>query len=378
MSITHFSFSNHSENWHLKQVDLDNFNLLVGISGVGKTKILNALEFVSRVATGGDYKLNGETWTIGFSTNGELYEWQFESALIKSNIPYTYGKKIPTIASEQIIKTSGDKTTTLLKRSTTEFQLNNNNIPIFEKQDCAINLLSKVELIKPIYQIFQKFIFSDILQEKHFGTRINPQEPNLTEASESIEQFKEQSTKLPTIVKAYRLQQRYSEEFTKIKNLFTKIFGSVEDIKIEISKNNGGVYEYVFNLKEKTSPKWIAQWEMSSGMFRTIIHLIEISLAPKDSLIIIDELESGLGTNCMPGLTKFLLSKTSHLQVILTSHHPYIINNIPDKTWKIVKRNGGQVTVTPVHDISPIETTSSLDKFLQLLQLPDYQNGIAN
>jgi energy-coupling factor transporter ATP-binding protein EcfA2 len=376
MSITHFSFSNHSENWHLKQVDLDNFNLLVGISGVGKTKILHALEFVSLVATGGDYKLNGESWTIGFSINGEQYQWKFESKLIKSKIPYIYGKKVPTITLEEII-IQGDKTNTLLKRSETEFQLNNNDIPIFEKQDCAINLLSKIELIKPIHQIFKKFIFSDILQEKHFGTRINPQEPNLTEASEPIEQFKEQSTKLPTIVKAYRLQQRYSEEFTKIKNLFTKIFGSVEDIKIEISKNNGGVYEYVFNLKEKTSPKWIAQWEMSAGMFRTIIHLTEISLAPKNSVIIIDELESGLGTNCMPGLTEFLLSKTSHLQVILTSHHPYIINNIPDKTWKIVKRNGGQVTVTPVHDISPIETTSSLDKFIQLLELPDYKNGIA-
>ncbi len=374
MSITHFSFSNHSENWHLKQVDLDNFNLLVGISGVGKTKILNALEFVSRVATGGDYKLNGEAWTIGFSTNGEQYEWKFESTLIKSNLPYIHRTKIPTIASEQILKQEGEKTITLLKRSDTEFQLNNNNIPIFEKQDCAINLLSKIETITPIYQTFKKFIFSDVLQEKHFGTRINPQQTNIK--TETIEQFKEESTQLPTIVKAYRLQESYPEEFSKIKNRFTKIFGSVENIKIEISRNNGGIYEYVFHLKEKTSPKWIAQWEMSAGMFRAIIHLTEISLAPKDSVIIIDELESGLGTNCMPGLTEFLLSKTSHLQVILTSHHPYIINNIPDKTWKIVKRNGGEVTVTPAHDISPIETTSSLDKFLQLLELPDYKNGI--
>jgi ABC-type glutathione transport system ATPase component len=376
MSITHFSFSNRAENWQLEKLDLDNFNLLVGISGVGKTKILKALEFVCRVATGGDYKLNGETWTIGFSSNGEQYEWQFESTVIKSNIPYIHRTKIPTIASEQILKKEGDKITTLLKRSETEFQLNNNNIPIFEKQDCAINLLSKVDSIKPIYQVFKKIIFSDVLQEKHFGTRINPQQDNLTE--KPIEQFKEESTQLPTIVKAYRLQQGYTEEFSKIKNIFTNIFDSVEDIKIEISKNNGGIYEYVFNLKEKTSPKWIAQWEMSAGMFRTIIHLIEISLAPKGSVIIIDELESGLGTNCMPGLTEFLLSKTSHLQVILTSHHPYIINNIPDKTWKIVKRNGGQVTVTPLHDISPIKTTSSLDKFIQLLELPDYKNGISN
>jgi ABC-type glutathione transport system ATPase component len=376
MSITHFSFSNHAENWHLEKLDLDNFNLLVGISGVGKTKILNALEFVSRVATGGDYKLNGETWTIGFSTNGEQYEWQFESAIIKSNLPYIHRTKIPTIASEQILKKEGDKTITILKRSETEFQLNNSSIPIFEKQDCAINLLSKVESIKPIYQTFKRIIFSDVLQEKHFGTRINPKQDQPIE--KPLEEFKDESTRLPTIVKAYRLQQNYPKEFAKIKNIFTKIFDSVEDIKIEISKNNGGIYEYEFHLKEKTSPKWIAQWEMSAGMFRTIIHLTEISLAPKESVIIIDELESGLGTNCMPGLTEFLLSKTSHLQVILTSHHPYIINNIPDKTWKIVKRNGGQVTVTPVHHISPIETTSSLDKFLQLLQLPEYKNGISN
>lgn len=375
MPITSFSFNDRSENWHFEEISFENFNLLVGISGVGKTKILKALEFVCRVATGGDYKLNGETWTIAFKIADQEYEWTLESSLAVFDSSRIHQVKPSTIILEEIVSKKREETITLLKRSDSAFLLNNEKVPRFRKFESAINLFSQIEIIKPIFHAFKSFIFSDILQQKHFGTRINPQEKSVNSLI-PLEEFKAESIQLPTVVKAYRLQQRYSEEFSNIKQIFTKIFDSVEDIKANITKEKGGIYEYSFSLKEKTSPNWIYQWQMSAGMFRTIVHLIEISLAPSGCVIVIDELENGLGTNCMPGLTDFLLSKTSHLQVILTSHHPYIINNIPDKTWKLVNRNGGHVSVIAVNDIPQIQTESRLDKFIQLIQLSEYENGI--
>jgi hypothetical protein len=75
-------------------------------------------------------------------------------------------------------------------------------------------------------------------------------------------------------------------------------------------------------------------------------------------------------------LTDFILNKASHLQRLLSSHHPYIINRIPDKTWKLVTRKGGQVSVINGTDIPQLQTESSTDKFIQLTRLPEYKNAI--
>jgi hypothetical protein len=64
------------------------------------------------------------------------------------------------------------------------------------------------------------------------------------------------------------------------------------------------------------------------------------------------------------------------MQFILTSHHPYIISKIPTKTWKIIRRQGGQVSVINATDIPQLQKGSRLNKFIQLAHLPEYEDGI--
>jgi predicted ATPase len=375
MPITRFKFTDQKENWHLEETCFDNLNLLVGISGVGKTKILKALEFVCQVATDSKCKLNGEAWEIGFKYANQEYQWKFESRLVKPNFSHFGQPKQSSVLFEEIVKKEGN--ITLLKRNDSSFLLNNEEIPALRQNESGINLLSQIETIRPLHQAFKKVIFSDILQEKHVGSRVNPSVSH-AESSVPLEEFKEESIKLPTVVKAYRLQQQYPDEFEQIKQQFTSIFTSVEDIKINLTREAGGIYEFSISLKEKMSEKWISQWQMSAGMFRTFVHLIEIAMAPEESVMVIDELENGLGTNCMPGLTDFILNKTSHLQVILTSHHPYLIRNIPENTWKLVKRKAGQVSVINALDIPQLQTDGEgVDKFIRLTTLPEYEAGIS-
>ncbi|OQY43458.1 MAG: hypothetical protein B6247_31665 [Candidatus Parabeggiatoa sp. nov. 2] len=311
MPITRFKFTDKKENWHLEETFFDNLNLLLGISGVGKTKILKALEFVCQVATESKCKLNGEAWEIGFKYAGQEYQWKFESSLVKPNFSHFAQPKQSSILFEEVVKKEGDKSTTLLKRNDSSFLLNNEEIPALRQNESAINLLSQIETIRPIHQAFK---------------------------------------------------QQYPDEFDKIKQEFTSIFTTVEDIKVNLTKEAGGIYEFSVNLKEKTSEKWISQWQMSAGMFRTFAHLIEITMAPED---------------CMPGLTDFILNKTSHLQVILTSHHPYLIRHIHEKRWKLVKRKGGQVSVINALDIPQLQTDEGVDKFIRLTSLPEYEGGIS-
>ena len=113
---------------------------------------------------------------------------------------------------------------------------------------------------------------------------------------------------------------------------------------------------------------------MSSGMFRTLIYIIEIMTAPEGSVILIDEFENSLGINCMSEVTDFILDHADGLQFIITSHHPYIINNIPWQDWQIVSRKGSHITTKKATEISALDTASSLDKFTQLINVLDSED----
>lgn len=52
MKVKKFSFKNKNQNWHLENTYFDNLNLLVGASGVGKTRISKALYLICNIAQG--------------------------------------------------------------------------------------------------------------------------------------------------------------------------------------------------------------------------------------------------------------------------------------------------------------------------------------
>jgi len=158
---------------------------------------------------------------------------------------------------------------------------------------------------------------------------------------------------------------------------FIEIFPQVENIKIEpletddvlkkISDNVPVIY-----IKQKAVHKWIREDRMSSGMLRTIIHISEIFLANEGSVILIDEFENSLGINCIDILTDDLIHENKTLQFIATSHHPYIINNIPYEYWKIVTRQGGHISICNASDYHLGK--SKQDAFIQLTRILEQQS----
>ena len=176
-------------------------------------------------------------------------------------------------------------------------------------------------------------------------------------------------------LKTFFLQKFYQKEFKNIKQEFTDIFPFVKELKIKYIKM-ADEHTLFLSIKEYDSNDWIHQNQISSGMFSTFLHLIEIHLAPEGAVILIDEFENSLGINCMPSTADFINEYSAKLQFIVTSHHPYIINEISWKNWKIVKRKGGSVRVINSTDISELETASTLEKYVRLINLPAYEEGI--
>jgi predicted ATPase len=169
------------------------------------------------------------------------------------------------------------------------------------------------------------------------------------------------------------IQSIYPSFFDKVKENYRNIFFDVKQIRINPEKDSNNEVWLPFEIQDADSEEWIPQDRMSSGMFRTLMYIIEIMTAPEGSVILIDEFENSLGINCMSEITDFILDHADGLQFIITSHHPYIINNIPWQDWQIVSRKGSHIKTQKATEISALNTASSLDKFTQLINVLDFE-----
>jgi predicted ATPase len=375
MKIQSFKFSNHKENWHIEEVKFEDLNLLVGGSGVGKTRILKALDLICDVAIGRNRNLDDLEWSINFSHLGQNYRWELKSSSIKNEeifINLNESEQTEIVYEKLVRYDDDDSELEILLRNDSDSKFNKKDLPKLKRTESAITLLSEEDLIIPVGEAFNRFIFNfQIPQELMFNNRNN--DPNRIELSHeiSISNFQEYFAGTPPAIKAFYLQKFFPDVFNEIKEYYIDIFSEVTNVKVSNERDSDGDFLLFFEIQENGLEDWIPQHRISSGMFRTLICLIEVITAPEESVILIDEFENSLGINCMAELTDFLLDKSPNVQFILTSHHPYIINNIPWKTWQIVSKSGNKVKVRKASDIPALDTASSLDKFTQLINLLD-------
>ncbi|MEW6210948.1 MAG: AAA family ATPase, partial [Acidobacteriota bacterium] len=240
----------------------------------------------------------------------------------------------------------------------------------------VLSILNQEEDIAPAYQSFRSIIFSDFSKTAGFERARELFEFNkMLKAKSELEQIQESS-----VGSRFKLALAYycvPEVFIRIKERFIDIFPQVEDVSFELLKAPdlfpGVSYDYPsLRIKEKGVERWIPQERISSGMYKTFMHISEMFLWPEGTVILIDEFENSLGVNCIDVLTEDLIQ--NRLQFIITSHHPYIINNINPRYWKIVTRTGGVVTT---HDASELEISSSKHQaFIQLINKEEFKEGI--
>ena len=376
MKIKDFSFRSNSENWYIEKIYFNELNLLVGASGVGKTRILRALELICAVAKGQTPTIDDVAWIINFSHLGRDYRWELKAAK-------SIDKAFPSEAEqseilyESLVEFKDNSEVSIFRRSNTESSLNNEKLPKLKKTESTIALLSEEESISPVVEAFKRFIFNETPQQALTSVLSDPNDLAYHKKLPTFQAFKVDSVNAPTVFKAYLLQRFFPDEFEKVKGAYIEVFPNIQEIRVEVKPGSGNQYILLFEIKENGLDNWISQNRISSGMFRTLIHLIEILLAPEESVIVIDEFENSLGINCMPELTEFILERSPELQFILTSHHPYIINSIPWTNWQVISRVGNNITARKTTDIPELETASSLDKFTQLIDLLEFEGEVS-
>lgn len=379
MKIQMFAYRDTANGWYLEPVQLGDLNLLVGVSGVGKTKSLQAMFALNAIANG--RSANGVEWDIMFEDEGDRncrWAGKFTNLGLERKVRDYFMRgederdvvlESPRLLSEALIVDGKD----IVKRTAESIVFKGQPTLKLSPSESAVKLLKEEADIAPVYESLSRIVWNKDFREGKIVDfdRALEQYPSLTDI---------QNSKLDIFLKLSLLSQCEPQVFTTIKQGFMAIFPYVEDMRVApIHQDDLPILIAQFpfvQFKEKHIERWIYPWELSNGMLKALSVIGDLYLLPPGSVLLIDELENSLGVNCIDAVGD-LLSEKRDLQLILTSHHPYIINTIDMAHWKILTRRGGVVKVSRAEDFERLSKRSLHDNFTRLLDIEEIIQGVA-
>lgn len=366
MKLIKLTIFNHLTGWNFKDLCFDYLTLLVGASGVGKTQILRTIKDVASIARG--ISINGLEWNVIFEIDTIEYRWCGEFAkILEDDISIIEGeKKNYSIVWESLYRGG----VLVVNRGDEQIFLNREKTVKLDPTKSAISLLKEVDTIKPVYEAFAQI---SELKNDDDGIHVSPFFSKNSDNLKDINDVRN-NRMLDPIEKLFLLRKNGFEEFETIKQLFIEVFPLVEDIDFSLETVFNGLLCPILKIKERGVDTWIMQNKMSSGMIRTLVQITFLILAQDGDIVLIDEFENGLGVNCIDKLADQIQNPDQDIQVIMTSHHPYIINGIPFNRWKVITRERSSLKILTAEDLR-IGKHSKHEAFMQLIQTDAFRTG---
>lgn len=379
MKINKISVKYHPTGVEIQDVRFeDTLSLLVGISGVGKTRILNSIRDLIRVV--GGEGVNGFEWTVEFKIKNSIYIWKGkfeykeESPFSEIVRRFNYDAKPSeyTILNEYLFIDNKE----VIKRSNNEIYFNGSKTLKLSSSKSIINLLNEEQDIENISNAFKaiKYIDNNEYSEKFLSLAGKYFKEIIDGDDISLELLRSLSYDIQS--KLYLCQEKAPIYFADIVDVYKEIFPHVESVKISLVTLGAeleGLDQIVISVKENGVDQWVNHNNISTGMMKTLIHLAYMYLSEQGTVFLIDEFENGFGVNCINSISNLVLNAGNDYQFIMTSHHPYIINNIPVEKWKIVNRTKNIITAESA--IKHIDA-SNHDAFIKLINSNFYTQGI--
>jgi len=381
MKITSFEYTDYAVEWMLESINFSSLTLLVGASGVGKTRILKAILHLKKIARGAS--LNGVQWKVKFSIDADSYEWSglfenkgFLSESIFDDSDNEDEKDRPNIESEKLYINDAF----VIDRTRDGIYFNGAKTVKLSQKESVVSLLKEEDQLKAVHYGFSKILFDDSAKEEHglFKLIFNDEETSKKNKYKDLNSIRNSDETIRS--KLYLTYSNAPEQFEEIKNSFIDVFPYVEDLKIERIKNSDERMPRVLReipfiqIKEVGIHNWIDERKLSSGMSRTLMHIAELYLCTDGTIILIDEFENSLGINCIDEITNSIVTYKRELQFIITSHHPYIINNISLANWKVITRKAG---VVKNYNTTQLNLGKSKhEAFTQLINHDKYSDGV--
>lgn len=323
----------------------DDITLLVGLSGAGKTQILNAVEYSLKLAVNKNIRLEPYHASLGIEIDGHNYTWEYciqvdkQQELIREEKEYCF-----------VLERLSDEHRILFERSENNISvIGYEKIPTPKKNESLLVQYAEDDNFKSIIAELRKLYPIEIEIDVRGGLDKASFSVWKSKIRDMMENTKNLNFKvfshLPIAMKVYIAKKYYPELYYKIFDAVKELFMEIQDIAV-VEDTSLEMYLIAITVYDKV----LLQHEISSGMLKTIYYIVELFTMSENSLVLIDEFENGLGVNCIDLLSEMLITERKDLQFLITSHHPKIINGITKEKWKIIDR-----------DISIITNTSSID-----------------
>lgn len=379
MKINSYTFAvkSKSESLWIDQTKLDSINLVGGLSGVGKTRLLNTIYNLSQM----------------IQKKRELAEgsWEMDLSIDKKNYKYTLDlRKNPNsgkvFIDREILIENKKK---LIERNGSIFKFANKPLPKLSQEDIGIYILREEADIEKVFSEFKKIYIRrfnpDYYQkdpkEKIYG--FSKEILTLKKDKFTLEYINNKFSDVNS--QLYLLKQYHSDIFFEIESDFKDIFPFVEKIDVkpineikemEVSSLPIDTFIPILLIKEKKVKESIPVLRISSGMMRAVIQLVDVYTMPENSIYLIDEIENSMGIRSLPVMIEILFKFSKKIQFIFTTHHAYIFNNVDVKYWKVLTRDGSHIKVKDGKVLKEKYSKSHQEAYIQLLNSDMIENGI--
>ena len=338
LSYREFSID-HPRYWEIEEFELGQINLFVGNNSSGKTRTLNVIYGLSTVLQSPSLTLNQGVFKVSFlKDNDKVYYYlNVEEGIILHE----------ELRINEELKFKRDK-----DGKGEIFNANLNLSHAFSIPKNQLQATRRDEIQFP----YLEDLYNWASNVRHF--RFSKEEEKRTlvliDSNKSITDSHNQNATNQAI-EIFRkgtgqFRDKYVnsviQDFNSIGYEVSKIdVGSLQSVKLDSPFGNKLIGLRVHETDRKGMTD---QNEMSDGMFRAlsmIIHFNYFQLTNKNLTVLIDDIGEGLDFERSTNLIKLAIekSKTSNIQLIMSSNDKFVMNNTNLKYWQIVSRKRGNV-----------------------------------
>lgn len=348
----------------------EDITLLVGLSGAGKTQILNAVEYSLNLAIDNDIVLYPYSAELGILIDDEEYEWHYEINKVNGENLITEEENKCEFVYEKLVKNSE----VIFERKKDSVMISGyDKVPSPKKDESLISQYSEDKKFEKLVSGIRKLYSVEIELDVRRGIKRESFGRLKSKVVESLKEDKNTEFRmfshLPAAMKIYIAKNYYKDLYDKIFDAVKEIFIEIEDIDVEED-----VTREMYLVSIQVYGKRLLQNDISNGMLKTIYYIVELYTMSENALVLIDEFENGLGVNCIDVLSELILYERNDLQFIITSHHPKIIGAIEKEKWKIIQRDVATVKNSTSEDYGI--GNSQHDAYFNLISRWEYEGKI--
>jgi hypothetical protein len=410
MRIQQFEFRDGATGWHLAGVDFGAFDLLVGRCGAGKTRIVEALRRVQRFGVDAAFAPGAMTWRLAFQHDGASYEWQGATEITAARDTRVVRERLArdgqvlaertgeaiTVVGRAIpapgrAGRAGSLLATIADDSGVAQAGHGLRRMVFPEREPALSLRCARETQASIEQAIRAIAATRASVEDQIDDELEParrrswsafleQAAATPSAARYIAPIQEIVSRLDKLAWLYALQELGASERNDIEALFVRMFPGVAALRAFWGPPGAPDAELLeLAIRDQGVDHWIPAPQMAASMRRSLGLILDVNFAPPGGVLIIDDLEADLGCDVLPAVIAHLRSRADSqgLQILATSRHPYIIDDVPVSAWKLVRRQGSEVGIEAIMSLPGHDTEPRQRAFHELLELAALEDQVS-